>query len=429
MAFKRVFLLILIFVFVFTSVLPVRVYAAATITELINILIAMLNAWNVTNQYNSGADGPGQPLVDWYEAKLKTYVDDVLGIGMTAFTASLNIQSLTTGKLWIDNATYKALTKFANWLKSNQGWSDNGEYQIINSSGYNFADGSPLRFGFSKNYDNEPASIVGTVLRVGDSYTLSNGNVFSYTLVSGRLHFASSSYSSTALDLTDRGFNYYMFIGPSNGVVNAELQVAVGFTPSDFVVSNAGYLNTNGGTVLYGTTTYGVVFGSPSSVVVSVSTGTIGIPSDQAVDDLDPAIGAVLDVGAAAGASVTDVIDSIIPAVQAGTLDATLTQTDSAAIEDELVPDYGSAEDWQVGGLADVFPFCIPFDLAAFLGLLSADPVTPVWDLTLPFGQYGDKTITIDLTDFNGLAALFRKLELLGFIVFLAYETRNLIRS
>lgn len=79
--------------------------------------------------------------------------------------------------------------------------------------------------------------------------------------------------------------------------------------------------------------------------------------------------------------------------------------------------------------LKQYFPFCIPFDLYAFLACLNADPVTPViqWELALPGG--GSYPIEIDLSPFDSVAQLLRRLQLLLFIIGLAIKTRDLIKG
>ncbi len=79
--------------------------------------------------------------------------------------------------------------------------------------------------------------------------------------------------------------------------------------------------------------------------------------------------------------------------------------------------------------LSKFFPFCIPFDLYAFLTCLNADPVTPVihWEIAMPGG--GSYPLTIDLSPFDSVAQLLRRLELLLFCVGLAIKTRDLIKG
>lgn len=79
--------------------------------------------------------------------------------------------------------------------------------------------------------------------------------------------------------------------------------------------------------------------------------------------------------------------------------------------------------------LSNYFPFCIPFDLYDFLACLNADPVTPVieWELVLPGGS--TYPIELDLSPFDSVAKLLRRLQLLVFIIGLAFKTRDLIKG
>lgn len=93
-------------------------------------------------------------------------------------------------------------------------------------------------------------------------------------------------------------------------------------------------------------------------------------------------------------------------------------------------PDTGTEDDTDLGDytlqLKDFFPFCIPYDIYEFFALLAAEPEAPVfnWEIFVP---QLDKTLTarIDLSPWNEVAALFRKLELLAFIVGLGFVTRD----
>lgn len=79
--------------------------------------------------------------------------------------------------------------------------------------------------------------------------------------------------------------------------------------------------------------------------------------------------------------------------------------------------------------LKDIFPFCIPFDIYNFLKCLDAPPEAPVinWELYEPGG--GAYPLIIDLSVFDEVAQLLRRLELLLFCVGLAFKTRDLIKG
>lgn len=79
--------------------------------------------------------------------------------------------------------------------------------------------------------------------------------------------------------------------------------------------------------------------------------------------------------------------------------------------------------------LSEYFPFCIPFDLYDFFACLNADPVAPVieWEIYLPGGEI--YPLEIDLSPFDSVAQLLRRLQLLLFCVGLAFKTRDLIKG
>jgi len=78
--------------------------------------------------------------------------------------------------------------------------------------------------------------------------------------------------------------------------------------------------------------------------------------------------------------------------------------------------------------LREFFPFCIPFDLYEFLRLLAAEPRAPVFNWTIAVPQLGvNFPVNIDLSSWDEVAELFRKLELMAFIFGLAMVTRQKI--
>lgn len=79
-----------------------------------------------------------------------------------------------------------------------------------------------------------------------------------------------------------------------------------------------------------------------------------------------------------------------------------------------------------------LFPFCIPFDLIDALEVLDAEPVAPAIDVPIPYmSEKGMQThtIKIDLSEYDSVALLLRRMEVLLFIVGLILITRNLIRG
>lgn len=81
--------------------------------------------------------------------------------------------------------------------------------------------------------------------------------------------------------------------------------------------------------------------------------------------------------------------------------------------------------------VADIFPFCIPFDIYRFFSCLAADPVAPKFTIpVITENSFGipEYSIEIDFAMFDTVAAILRKMELLGFCVGLAFATNKLIK-
>lgn len=81
-------------------------------------------------------------------------------------------------------------------------------------------------------------------------------------------------------------------------------------------------------------------------------------------------------------------------------------------------------------GLADKFPFCVPFDLIdAFKGMVK-EPEIPKWEftITIPHTNYSADFV-IDLAPFSNIAKLSRILLLIMYIIVLIVATRRLISN
>lgn len=80
--------------------------------------------------------------------------------------------------------------------------------------------------------------------------------------------------------------------------------------------------------------------------------------------------------------------------------------------------------------LSKFFPFCIPFDLIHLVQALDADPVAPKWTLKLEPPQFPvEWEVTLDLSEFESLAKIFRTGETLLFVVGLILITRGIIKG
>jgi len=103
------------------------------------------------------------------------------------------------------------------------------------------------------------------------------------------------------------------------------------------------------------------------------------------------------------------------------------------SIDDYKVPPaWVNPSDGKTVRFADIFPFCIPFDIYDFLSLLSATRTAPHFEIPFNYDRIGlDYTFVIDLSgdEWENLAVIVRTMELLAFCIGLAYVTRDLIKG
>lgn len=81
-----------------------------------------------------------------------------------------------------------------------------------------------------------------------------------------------------------------------------------------------------------------------------------------------------------------------------------------------------------IPGLEKLFPFCIPFDIYAFITLLVAEPVAPVFRFPIRNPATGsDEYITIDLSEWDSIMNVIRLAEDFLFIIGMLLMARALI--
>lgn len=161
---------------------------------------------------------------------------------------------------------------------------------------------------------------------------------------------------------------------------------------------------------------------------------TITTPSYMLTSDYDSSVSAPVVADGEALTVSTDTtmiqgldakLDAVLAAVQAG---AGALQSSVDALPANLAPAVYQPGSSYALDLTDMFPFCIPFDLYRGSRLLVAEPEAPrfVWDVPLPLGDTYE--LVIDLSVFDGVAAIARKMELLAFLIGLAVMTKKIIK-
>ena len=82
-----------------------------------------------------------------------------------------------------------------------------------------------------------------------------------------------------------------------------------------------------------------------------------------------------------------------------------------------------------MSGLKNLFPFSIPWDVAAILALFVAQPVTPVFDVPVPYSANGIAYVRVDLSGWDNVMTAVRSVELAAFAVGLAMKTRQMLAN
>lgn len=96
-------------------------------------------------------------------------------------------------------------------------------------------------------------------------------------------------------------------------------------------------------------------------------------------------------------------------------------------VPDELIPVDYDLEPLKFD-LKGFFPFCIPWDIKDMLSKLNASPVAPSYTVNWYIPIVNETlTFTIDLSPYNDVADILRKMEVLAFCIGLALITRQMI--
>lgn len=116
-------------------------------------------------------------------------------------------------------------------------------------------------------------------------------------------------------------------------------------------------------------------------------------------------------------------------------MDDTGTDTDNPSKPGEGTDTDKPSVNWPSAGdislpklIISKFPFCIPFDVARLIGLLEADPKTPIFHVPLKVGTILNEEIVLDLSQWDNVVRIIRWGELIVFVAGLVLVTRNYIK-
>lgn len=398
------------------------VTAIAVVDDLAAAAIAVLAACGLSFVF-SGLSASG--ALDKVSGLLSDYAQSI-GETVPAWLAAYEM-TMFGGKLRLAAGLANKIYGFADWVQSTYNVQDDSSVTIESVSGgtsFLLSDGSYFTVADSVVSSSQGWSFVETL----PSYLSfnSNGNayfangasiVYSYQNVNGA-KFWDVYNSSGSL------FGSYPVSSSTSNSIGVGL--CIGYY-SNSVSLDLKFMR------LYQNTSTGRYWIQPSSpdsignlfgeeyfsdiINFGVDASIISVPQNPAVDDV------LVDVGTIpVGTTVSGVTDIIIDNALAGTLDASIEETADLppVVPPEAVGDYTI-------DLTSFFPFCIPFDVYDAITLFSAEPVAPNMPLRMTWRgtQYG---FDIDLSSFDSLAAILRRMEIILFIVGLAAVTRRYIK-
>ena len=169
--------------------------------------------------------------------------------------------------------------------------------------------------------------------------------------------------------------------------------------------------------------------------IPSVDTDTGEVTYPDSIAYTKDAVAAPYPIGDD-GVKVPDIpFDVPVDQTSGKPMDDTGTDTDNPSKPGEGTDTDKPSVNWPSAGdislpklIISKFPFCIPFDVARLIGLLEADPKTPIFHVPLKVGTILDEEIVLDLSQWDKAVRIIRWGELIVFVAGLVLVTRNYIK-
>ena len=169
--------------------------------------------------------------------------------------------------------------------------------------------------------------------------------------------------------------------------------------------------------------------------IPSVDTGTGEVTYPDSIAYTKDAVSAPYPIGDD-GVKVPDIpFDIPVDQTSGKPMDDTGTDTDTPSKPGEGTDTDKPSVNWPSAGdislpklIISKFPFCIPFDVARLIGLLEADPKTPIFHVPLKVGTILNEEIVLDLSQWDNAVRIIRWGELIVFVAGLVLVTRNYIK-
>lgn len=221
-------------------------------------------------------------------------------------------------------------------------------------------------------------------------------------------------FTSELLDSGRYGIDLPCYLSTSNFYFEADSAVAV--PPPDLAYPSNDYL-----------------VRMPDIPSVDTATGDVTYPNDTAYTK--DAVAAPYPIGDD-GVKVPDIpFDIPVDQTSGKPMDDTGTDTDTPSKPGEGTDTDKPNVNWPSAGdislpklIISKFPFCIPFDVARLIGLLEADPKTPIFHVPLKVGTILNEEIVLDLSQWDNAVRIIRWGELIVFVAGLVLVTRNYIK-
>lgn len=373
-------------------------------------------------------------------AMYKTLVNGSSAIGKTISSISAwaveHAESVGKGALRVGKDLYQAIVDAFNSQSAN---------------GF-FSDGVHVSFSVDASDDDckSFASVLVDWVKEGRSFTVYTTGSYSDAII--RQDFIPSFDADGTFQLevdTDGEPRYYGGFVPARWSYEGVYASAYEYMRASFTVYNSGgggqsfsfnrqavaslgnLVSAPAGDLSYPSDDYLVKM--PDIPSVDTATGDVTYPNDTAYTK--DAVAAPYPIGDD-GVKVPDIpFDIPVDQTSGKPMDDTGTDTDTPSKPGEGTDTDKPSVNWPSAGdislpklIISKFPFCIPFDVARLIGLLEADPKTPIFHVPLKVGTILNEEIVLDLSQWDNAVRIIRWGELIAFVAGLVLVTRNYIK-
>lgn len=339
--------------------------------------------------------------------------------------ANFNLSSIainTSSNVLVNNRFIVEMKILVDYIKLKYDIASGQNYVIVDSYALQAQDGNKLTvlsgdWPVNTAWPPEGTAYNATLFDVTETYYFNNGSI---------LYCQPTGANFTLVEVDKTGQSRYATIPIVQGFYGLALNYSGVDSMRPVGIRNGVTLSTEGMSF----SNFLDLLPVGREVELSIRVGTLDIPTDQEIGDNSGVITGPFPWGETLRGLINDVPGYVVDK----TLDdsVTLTLESTQAVEDQIDSEATNAEpisqdatNYETPGLQSVFPFCIPFDIYNFFNCLAAEPVAPSFEWRFFVPGICDETIDLDLSQFDTVAQIVRTMELLAFIVGLAFVTRD----